>query len=130
MYKMDNHEYSQGRILKEHDFIYKCETSLMPYLPQGYNAGQILIFSKNVFDEKWFSDMNPYYDVTLIASEILNIIDKSDESSKSFLLAYMESQAKTERLYWLYAYLYYYDEKYKKIITDNTRILRVPNGYV
>lgn len=134
--KMDSINYfDMGLEHEEHYFII-CEEELFKDLNslksnnKDWDAGDVLDLSINLLTGDWFNTNKPYYDVILITEELLNILDEAPEDDKRFFLAYMEANASTRRLYWLFCFMYGYSEKDSDILIRNTRALRIPKGYV
>ncbi len=135
--KMNEINYYDMGLENEESYFYYCERQLFNDLESiknnrqdKYDAGDVIDLSTNLVQGEWFITNRPYYDVVLITAEILSILDKSPEDDKRFFLAYMEANASTRRLYWLFCFMYNFDNKYSDILIRNTRTLRIPKGYV
>ena len=133
--KMNSIEYNEMGLSDEGDFFAMCEKELFKDLntinENGiWDAGDVIDLSVNLLQGDWFNTIKPYYDVVLITEEILGILDKAPEDDKRFFLAYMEANASTRRLYWLFCYMYAFREDCADILVRNTRTLRIPKGYV
>lgn len=135
--KMNEINYYDMGLQNEESYFYYCEMQLFRDLESikknkqdDYDAGDVIDLSTNLVQDEWFRTNKPYYDVVLITAEILNILDQSPEDDKRFFLAYMEANASTRRLYWLFCFMYSFDNKYSDILIRNTRTLRIPKGYV
>ncbi|EAM7703318.1 hypothetical protein LEW33_002745, partial [Salmonella enterica] len=133
--KMDSIEYYKMGLNNEEHFFSMCETELFNDLHSikedgEWDAGDVIDLSVNLLQGDWFNINKPYYDVILITEEILNILDDAPEDDKRFFLAYMEANASTQRLYWLFCYMYAFRDNCSDILVRNTRTLRIPKGYV
>ncbi|MFV9064941.1 hypothetical protein ABQ366_04495 [Serratia fonticola] len=127
--KMDKHKYG-NTIINEYQYITRCEQTLIRYLPANYSSSDVFLNVNKVFNATWFCDLKPYYDMTLIALEILKIFDSADSQSQSFFLSYMESKSETDRLFWLICFLQHEFPDVRETIARNPRILRLPKSYL
>lgn len=135
--KMDAVNYSEMGLENEESYFNYCEYNLFKdwgtlkkHRGDEMDAGTLIDLSINLVRSDWFENNRPYYDVILITEEILIILDNSPEDDKRFFLAYMEANASTRRLYWLFCYLYEVDQRYAEILVRNMRALRIPKGYL
>lgn len=128
--KMNNIDYKGLSTDNEDEFISACEHELFLLLTENHDFYDVVNKTNDIFNSYWFKVLRPYYDVILIASEILQMLDDADNKMKGFFLAYMESKSSTKRLFWLFSFLYHFDEKNRLILDRNLRALRIPKGYI
>lgn len=133
--KMDAINYMDMGLRNEQQYFFINEQRLFRDIDSirkddNVSYGTILDLSVNLLGGEWYENTKPYYDVFLITTEILNMLDKAPEDDKRFMLAYMEANSSTNRLYWLFCFMRGNDEKCEEILTRNPRALRVPKGYI
>lgn len=137
MLKMDSINYYDMGINSENEYFRFCEQQLFSdWLcirkdeSQQIDAGSLIELSTNLFGGEWYNQTKPYYDVTLIARELLIMFDSATEAEKNFFLAYMEANSSTQRLWWFFCYLMNQAEFYRTLFSGNLRLLRIPHGYL
>jgi|GEM_PF-4639492 len=134
--KMNSIDYFSMGFENENAYFERCENELFNDLlsitgkGKKIHVGNVFDLSTNLMTSDWHSNIKPYYDVILITAEILNMLDEAPEKIKDFYFAYMDSNSSTQRLYWLFCYMYSIDDKYKGILLKNPRALRIPKGYI